>query len=110
MFRKQPVLVKIEASLTWQFALDPQSGTWIGVCPMLNLNAGGETFADCQAEASEAIGLLLLDLFEDNELEGFLHQNGWRMMDELPAGRTPQFDVPFAAEQGELLEMVATGG
>ena len=99
-------LVRIEANLTWRFALDPQSGEWVGVCPMLNLNAGGKTWAECQSVASEAMALLFLDLFEDNELEDFLRQNGWKMGDELPPGSTPHFDVPFVVERGEIRELV----
>ena len=105
---KNVVTVKIKANITWQMAHDEQSGMWIGACPALNLNALGETWIELQENASEALGLLLQDLFLENELEGFLRDRGWRSMTEIPPpGSKLNFDVPFSAEQEEMGTLLA---
>ena len=106
-FGKPPPLVRIEANLIWKVALDAQAQVYVGTCEPLNLNAMGNTWAEFQECANEAIGLLLADLFEDNELEGFMRQNGWALLSEMPPpGRTPQFDVPFGTDLTELRELI----
>lgn len=105
MFRK-PQIVRIKAELVWHVVRDAESGEFVGVCPPLNLNAIGETFHEFLECASEVIGLLFADLFEDGELEAFLRQNGWSLIDKLPTGgRTPSFDVPYELV-GEANELV----
>ena len=94
MFGPKAVTIKVEANLTWRVARDAQSGMFVGVCHELNLNALGETWLEFQEVANDAVTTLFLDLFEDNELDGFLSENGWRA-EQLPPGRAPEFDVPF---------------
>lgn len=90
-------IVQIEAkNLVWQAHQDPQTGTWVGVCKALNLNAAGDTWAELQECANEAMSLLFADLLEEGELADFLHRNGWRLKTPLPKpGVQPRFDVPF---------------
>jgi len=109
MFGK-PALVKIEANLTWKVARDPQSGAFIGVCEPLNLNAIGDTFEEFQEAANEAMALLLEDLFAENELNEFLRNQGWQLLNELPppGSRVPRFDVPFDIDRTELSELMAS--
>jgi hypothetical protein len=89
------VTVQIVANVTWEAFHDPQSNTWIAVCKALNLNAIGDTFADMQDCANDAMATLFLDLFKTGELEAFLRANHWRPRTELPPpGRRVRFDVP----------------
>lgn len=95
VFSKKSITVQIEANITWKVARDPDSGDWVGVCDALNLNAIGDTWADFQECANEAIELLFQDLFREGELDQFLLEHGWRPMTALPEpGRNVRFDVP----------------
>ncbi len=92
----QTVRVRIEANVEWRVAQDPDSGEWIGVCPALNLNAAGDTFAELHQCAGEAMHLLFLDLFKEGELEAFLREHGWTPDIRLPKqGSNPSFDTSY---------------
>lgn len=105
--RRKETIVRIEAKLTWMVAQDPDTGTYIGSCPAVNLSAFGNTMAEFQAAASEAIDLLLEDLYQDGELESFLSENGWSLRNPLPEpGRKARFDVPFSINQTGLAELI----
>jgi hypothetical protein len=88
-------VVQIQANnLVWEAAPDPKTGVWIGVCRALNLNAVGDTWAEMQESANEAMVLLFTDLFTEGELPAFLRQNGWQQLGLLERGKAPQFDIP----------------
>ena len=94
------VHVRIHANVEWAFAQDPDSNEWIGICRELNLNAIGDTFAEVQQGASEAMDLLFRDLFRDGQLEAFLRQRGWTVQSQttLPkAGSAPRFDTSYVS-------------
>ena len=107
----QRYVVQVEANLKWLVTRDAQTGMYMGVCQPLNLNAMGETQAEFTEAASQAIALLLLDLLEDGELDTFLRQHGWSLMNELPPpGKRPTFEVPFGIEiTDDARELVAAG-
>ncbi|MBI2071605.1 MAG: hypothetical protein HYW06_03465 [Gemmatimonadetes bacterium] len=94
--KKKAVIVKVEATnILWQGHQDPQTGTWVGVCKALNLNAAGDTFQELQACANDAMALLFTDLLNEGELADFLRVNGWSLGTQLPApGIRPLFDIP----------------
>jgi predicted RNase H-like HicB family nuclease len=103
----QSFRVRIEANVGWQFAQDPESGEWIGVCDVLNLNAMGETFREVQECASEAMQLLFLNLFKEGELEGFLRENDWTPQTPLPGRDSyPEFDTSYQSKVTRLRELV----
>jgi hypothetical protein len=107
---RQAVMVKIDATVNWQFAQDAETGAWIGVCPDFNLNAIGDTWLELQKAIAETMGLLLTDLFEGGELEAFLRQNGWGLQSRLPEpGRKVRFDVPLNVSRASAQELVPTG-
>jgi predicted RNase H-like HicB family nuclease len=92
---KKEVIVQVQAkNIAWAGYQDPKTGTWIGVCQALNLNAVGDTFAELQACANEAMDLLFTDLLEDGELDAFLRRNGWSLKAAPSPGAHPRFDVP----------------
>lgn len=90
------VVVQIEArNIAWVGYRDPETGRWIGVCHSLNLNAAGDTFAELQASANEAMALLFEDLAAEGDLDQFLSRNGWTLKTPMPAaGTRVRFDVP----------------
>jgi len=103
---KKPVLVQIEGNLLWEVVRDPHGGRFIGVCRALNLNAVGDTWAEFQECANEAIQVLFEDLFKEGELEEFLSRKGWRALTPLPprGAGAPQFDVPFSLQRRDRFE------
>ena len=105
LFGKKVFLVQIEASIVWESYRDPRTGTYTAVCRMLNLNAVGDTAAELQACANEAMQLLFEDLFETGELEKFLRENGWRPRGELPSpDKSVRFDIPADWRQRQRFE------
>ena len=103
---KKPVIVQIESNLLWEVVRDLHTGRFIGICRALNLNAVGETWAEFQEGANEAIQVLLEDLFKEGELEEFLTRNGWRTLTPLPGrgAAVPHFDVPFSLQRKDRFE------
>ena len=97
--------VQIQAKIFWVAHQDPTTGHWLGVCPPLNLNASGETYAELQACANEAMALLFLDLVEDGDLPAFMSKNGWKVVGPaVQPGRIPQFDIPADWKTGSRYE------
>lgn len=92
--RKKTITVRIEAQIFWLARQNPATGRWLAVCPPLNLNAEGDTYAQLQACGNEATALLFQDLVEDGELATFLHKNGWQMIGVPQPGTRTQFDIP----------------
>ena len=110
--KKKPAIVRVEArNIIWQGFQDPETGTWIGVCKALNLNAAGDTFQELQACANDAMALLFADLLKDGELQEFLRVNGWSLGTPLPApGTLTQFDIPADwNSKARYEELVAAG-
>jgi predicted RNase H-like HicB family nuclease len=102
------ITVRIDAKVQWSFAQDPDSGEWIGVCPDLNLNAVGDTFAELQQCVSEAMELLFLDLFREGQLEVFLRKHGWTPQIKLPKqGSTPRFDTSYVTRLTSPRELMS---
>lgn len=104
------VLVRIEATIVWTFAIDPQSDEWVGACPVLNLNAIGETWEEVNSVASEAMRALFEDLFQSGELEAFLRELGWHVPPLPTPGSRPRFDVPFTANRERMERLLHAVG
>jgi predicted RNase H-like HicB family nuclease len=108
--RQQVIQVRIDGTVPWLYAQDPESGTWIGICTPLNVTAVGDTYAELQAAFSETTALMFADLFEDGELEAFLRRHGWHVTGPLPApGGAVQFDIPLNVNRTSVREMVPAG-
>lgn len=89
-------ILRIDAQVVWEVAYDPESEMWIGVCPALNLNALGETQAEMQKCANEAVQALFADLYVAGELEEFLRKNNWGWQGNgILGAEPPRFDIPF---------------
>ena len=111
IFGKQPVLLEINAQVTWQLARDPIDGHLFGVCPALNLNAAGDNWLEFQQCANEAISLLFESLFRSGDLEAYLRRMSWRMATPLPApGTKARFAVPFGIEMKNRVQELAGAG
>jgi len=97
--KPKAVLVSIEAKLVWEVSRDPETQTWIGVCRPLNLNALGDTWAEFQECANDAIALLLTTLLREGEFEPFLRKHGWTPSIVPPPTANVRWDVPFEVER-----------
>jgi hypothetical protein len=83
--------------MQWEVRENPTSHHWIAVCEPLKLALEAPTLDELRGLIDETIHLLLTDLFEDNELDRFLREHGWRAPD-LPAAAPAeeiQFDIPW---------------
>lgn len=100
LLRQAQVVFRIDANLQWEVLRDPETGRWIGICRPLNLNAAGDTWTDFLECVSEAIELLLEELFKKGELPAFLQRQGWRPVGPIPQpGKRIRWDVPFRTHQ-----------
>ena len=92
--------VQINANVMWQATYDPEAGSWIGVCPDLNLNAVGDSYGQLLECAVDAMQLLFEDLLAEHELEAFRRRHGWALAEEVGAEQEQvRFDVPFSVER-----------
>ncbi len=103
------ILYRINASINWLVAHDPQDGLWFAVCPSLNLNADGTTREELDSCMAEAVNLLFTDLHENGEFNQFLRDRGWSASLEAgeALGSGPTFAVPFqVTERSSWKELV----
>ena len=93
------VLVRTEGSaqLQWHVRRSVTSKRWIGVCEPMNLVLEADTLDELHGVIEEALQLLFTDLFQDNELETFLRDRGWKANNIPPQLNADdvQFDVPW---------------
>lgn len=89
-------VVKIEASIPWMVSRRAPDRRWIGVCDVLNLAMEADSLDELHSVVGEAIDLLFRDSLEDNELQRFFGERGWKSPD-VPS-RAPNgisFQVPI---------------
>ena len=99
-------IVRIAAQVEWEVAHDPATGTYVGICESLNLNAAGDTMQDFVECANEATAVLFDILISSGEFEAFLQERGWSYTGQID--KTPRVDIPFSIEQtGRLGDLVA---
>jgi hypothetical protein len=90
-------VVQIQArDLRWQFHRSA-NGNWIATCEAIGQAAQAETFDQLPARINEILNHLLLDLYQEGDLDEFLLKHGWQMAVNLP--REVQqgivFEVPY---------------
>lgn len=88
--------VEIQAKVLWKSGPSPTSSRYIAVCDELNLCLEAESEQELQSLIPEAMHLLMVDLFSDNEIDQFLRDKGWHALNlpDRPDGDV-QFHVPF---------------
>lgn len=75
-----------------------QGGNWVAVCDPLKLTVQAATWAELMEDIGLTLNALLQDLFESDELERFLHDQGWKLFRAIPSRPDEvRFDVPFFA-------------
>lgn len=100
-----PKIVQIDAKISWHARRSQTSDKWIAIADELNLSVEGDSLDELHSLIPEMFHLLMIDLLEDNEIEAFLTERGWR----TAGGMMPQHDGPddFAFEAP--WELVAEG-
>src|ERR1700733_431333 len=92
------VTIKIEAkNILWQAKQSATSCRWIAVCQPMNLVMEADSIDELRSLINEAMQLLLVDLLQDNELEEYLRERGWKALPPAPVGKRDgvQFDVAW---------------
>jgi nicotinate-nucleotide pyrophosphorylase len=90
-------IVHIKAkNVRWTMTKNRKSGRIVAVCDALNLTLEADTEDELRSLIPEAIHVLMLDLFEDDELSKFLKDRGWQALN-LPERHDGDigFDVPW---------------
>ncbi len=72
--------VNIATNLQWM-AFETESGTWVARCEPLCLTLEGDSLDELHSLIPEVLKGLFEDLVEDDELEQFLVDRGWRAED-----------------------------
>lgn len=104
------VRVDVDGTVSWRYAFDPASETWVGICDALNLNAVGDTYAELVEGMNDAVRGLLQDLLEDGDLADFMRARGWRMVGPSPAAQQRvRFDLPFDTLRSNVAELATAG-
>jgi hypothetical protein len=90
-------IISIESTVQWQVTRSDASGRWIGVCTPMNLAMEADSLDELSDVIKESIHLLLIDLLEDDELDRFLRERGWKARN-MPMSNEigdVEFDVPL---------------
>jgi predicted RNase H-like HicB family nuclease len=98
-------VITVNANLEWRAQRGDDAG-WVAFCDALGLATEAETLDELHSLIPEAIHLLLIDLFEDNELDAFLKTRGWQTTqvqaasnDDYPV-RVPPWQLSVAGGNG----------
>jgi len=90
--------IRIDANLEWRVHRGA-TGVFIGVCDAMGLAVEGDDQLELESVIAETLHFVFLDLLEDDLLERFLHDRGWRVASGVLRKPTPEdalrFDVPF---------------
>ena len=88
--------ISIRANLAWIAEPSGDRDRWIASCEPLGISIEANSQEEISGLISEALDLLFLDLFEDDELDQFLADRHWRKeetFDDKDGG--VEFDVPW---------------
>lgn len=70
-------IIRVDTNLHWRAERGVQSGHWIGFCDALGITTEADSLDELHTLIPEAIHILMIDLVEDGELDGFLADRGW---------------------------------
>lgn len=89
-------VIHVNANLQWRAERGRGSDHWIGFCDALGISTEAESLDELHTLIPEAIHLLMVDLFEDNELDEFLHERGWSSnVGDHADGNEVEIQVPW---------------
>jgi hypothetical protein len=89
------VQVEGRGNLVWG-VIRAKGGHWVGVCDPLGLTVQSDTWAKLMDDIAHTLNALLLDLFQEGELDRFLRDRGWKLVGPMPSQPDEAwFDVPF---------------
>lgn len=86
MAQKTVTLVRQEgqASVQWRATKSKSSKRFVALCEPMNVSLEANSIDELYSMIPEAIHLLMRDLLEDDEIQPFLREIGWRFPGELP--------------------------
>ena len=104
-------LFRIRNHVEWFSQFDVEGNQWLAVCPSLNLNAYGDTYAD-MVECAQAVTQALWEaLLDEGDLEEFLRERKLtaekRLVSEAARQPRPRVDLPYrlTLTDGSLSEL-----
>jgi predicted RNase H-like HicB family nuclease len=89
------VIVRIDAKLACNVR-QARGGNWVAICDPLGLTVQSETWTELMEDIGLTIDAMLKDLLNSRELDQFLKERGWKLLNPIPS--TPKdlrFDLPF---------------
>lgn len=94
------MVVKVEATILWQFRSIGSGTRWMAVCEPLQLAVEALSRDELPGMINETLQLVLTDLLRENELDGFLREHGWTAKDLHKVGPTDdvEFDIPWTSD------------
>jgi hypothetical protein len=93
--------VNIKGRLVWVTQVT-RGGTIVAACDPLGLTLEADDMEELRPMIAETLHFLLLDLFQEGDMEGFLRAHGWSLSTPVArttSGEMPRFDVPFELRQ-----------
>jgi hypothetical protein len=89
--------VHIEAALQWRARPTAGGSRWMAECDAVDLAMEASSLDELHSVIAEALHLMFLDLLEDDELDQFLRDKGWKAAGLPGRSHTDnvEFDVPF---------------
>jgi hypothetical protein len=95
MARATMTLVRVNGKVEWR-AGRTKGGNWVAICDPLKLTLQAKTWADLMQDISLTLNAMLKDLLSSNELNQFMKDQGWKLVQSIPARQEDiQFDIPF---------------
>lgn len=101
------IVIEVSSTVEWTATQSETSKKWIAECEALGLSMEGETLDELHSLIPEACFALLIDLFEDNELNQFLRDRGWQAVN-MPSGPVTD-DVGFSIPWNLVAQGAALG-
>jgi hypothetical protein len=74
----------------------PTEGVWVAACDPLKLTVQSDTWAELMEDIGLTLNAMMCDLLQTNELDRFLRDRGWRLVEAVPDNpANVRFDLPF---------------
>jgi predicted RNase H-like HicB family nuclease len=92
---QSPVRVRVKGQVPWGI-LQAKGGNWVAICEPLKITLQAETWANLMEDIAFALDAMFKELLSSNELNRFMKDHGWKLIDQIPRYRADlRFDLPF---------------
>jgi len=89
------VIIQVNGKVQWQFR-QLASGEFIAHCQPLKITLESGNWSELLEDMTLAMDGVLKEMASTNELDRFLHDHGWTLMQQVPVHvSNVQFQIPF---------------